>query len=222
MSMKQVPPLILVLCALLAFAACGAQATPLPLPTQPPSPTTLRVAMASPSSSRTPTDAPQRPTDGGRPTHATRSTVTPTPAATASPTRRAAPTSCPAGEGPSIRYDLSAVVDLRMYTVRATEVMTFRNETDRALRELVLHVEPNRQAGVFSLIYLALADGGEVAAYELTGPRLTVTLPETLRINCTTSLRLDFVLAPLPIPARGFRAWTDYVGFSQRQLNLGH
>jgi hypothetical protein len=114
------------------------------------------------------------------------------------------------------------VVDLRMYTVRATEVVSFRNETDTALHELVLHVEPNRQPGVFSLIHLALADGDDVAAYELTGPRLAVTLPETLGVNCTTSLRLDFVLAPLPIPATGFRGRTDHVGFSERQLNLGH
>ncbi len=177
----------LIAIVLLLLTACRPEPTPRPLPTLPPSPTTLRVE----SLERTPPAAP-----------------TPAP--------------CPAESGPNLRYDLNAVVDMSMYTVRAGEVVRFRNETGEALRELVFNVEPNRQPGVFSLIDLALTEGGEAAAYELTGPKLTVTLAEPLGGNCTVALEMHFVLAPLPIPAAGRRGRADHVGFSQRQFNLGH
>jgi hypothetical protein len=132
------------------------------------------------------------------------------------------PAPCPAETGPALRYDLNAIIDMKMYTVRATEVVHFRNETGGALDEIVLEVDPNRQPGVFSLVSLSLADDGEELAYELTGPRLTVTLPEALGGNCTTSIQMDFVLAPLPIPTVGFQGSASHLGFDQRQFNLGH
>ena len=208
-------PYIRALGLLLVLAACRPQPTPLPLPTQPPSPTTLRVVMLSPS----PTPAAES-TDALA--DAALSDERADLAATATP-RPATPaaSACPAETGPNLRYDMNAIVDLRLNTVRATQVMQFRNETGAPLNGLVLQVDANRQAGVFSLIYLALADGSKVAAYELTGPKLTVTLAEPLGVNCTVSLRTDFVLAPMPIPATGFRGRSDHLGFSPRQLNLG-
>ncbi|MBN1286648.1 MAG: hypothetical protein JXB47_14715 [Anaerolineae bacterium] len=193
----------------LAVTGCRPPATPVPLPTQPPSPTTLRVVHVA--ASFTPTPAPTALTD---------MTTTPAPTLEASPTARPTAAPCPAETGPAIRYDINAVVNLSMYTVRATEVVRFRNETGAALDELVFSVEPNRQPGVFSLIDLA-GDAGKLS-YELTGPRLTVALPEPLGGNCVATLQLDFVLAPLPIPSAGIRGRADHLGFSERQLNMGH
>lgn len=210
--------LILTLGALVALAACRPPEMSLPLPTQPPSPTTLRVVMQVTSSPPAPS-----PDDASGQTDVPASAAGDQAAsgtATPAPTPRPAP-ACPAETGPNLRYDLNAVADLRLNTVRATEVMRFRNETGASLDELALQVDANRQAGVFSLINLSLEDGGPVPAYTLTGPRLTVALPEPLGVNCSVGLRMDFVLAPMPIPATGFRGRSDHLGFSQRQLNLG-
>lgn len=199
---------------LLALVACRPQPTPLPVPTQPPSPTTVRVVVAAETATPAPpsTQAPETtPVD-----EAPRPTATPT----ASPTVPAA-RACPAEAGANLSYEMNAVVDLRLNTVRATEVVRFRNETGAPLAQLVFQVDANRQAGVFSLIYLAVADEGAPLSYELTGPRLVVELPEALGVNCTVGVRLDFVLAPMPIPTTGFRGRSDHLGFSERQLNLG-
>ncbi len=194
-----------IICLLLVSVTLHAEATQPSLPTQPPTPTTVYVEhpvttqqAAAAYLATPPTHAP-----GG-----------PTPPPTAAP--------CPAEAGPVLRYDINTVVNLNMHTVRATELVRFRNETGDILDKLVFSVEPNRQPGVFSLIDLQIPGGDGIRAYELTGPELTVFLSEPLGGNCTASLQLDFVLAPLPIPSSGFRGRAGHLGFSQRQFNLGH
>lgn len=139
---------------------------------------------------------------------------------------------------------LDVLVDMRAHTVRVTEWLTFRNHTGRPLEELVMMVDPNRQAGTFTLINVSLPDdaatieatkvattslympqkptpGAIKMTASLEGPRMAVQLPRKLAPNCTIRLRIDFVLAPLPIPL-GYYGRTGYLGFSERQFNLGH
>ncbi len=176
------------------LAACAPSGSP-GLPTEHPTPTTVYQTAESGSPDADVPLTPVRPT----------------------------PVPCEPVENSRPRYNLSAVIDLMEHTVMAGQEVTYYNETGGPLDEIVFAVEPNRQPGVFSLTRVTLEGADGAPEYTLTGPRLTVHLPEPLGEHCRVDMRLDFVLAPLPIATdRGRLGRYGILGFSDRQFNLGH
>ncbi len=169
-------------------------------------PTPERVMALVQAATPTPTDAPPQ---------ASAPPATQTPTATATE----AVTACAPGDVNPAQHQVAATVDYTSKVVFAQQAITYTNLTGDPLTQLVLNVEPNRWLDVFTLNSLML--DGTAPAYDLTGRRLTVTLPEPLNPDCAASLTLDFALKMPPVIG-GVEAFRGYFGFTQRQINLGH
>ncbi len=127
----------------------------------------------------------------------------------------------PSADTPPILYDIEAVYDYAAHQASVIQRITYTNPHDTALDSLVLHVPPNRQAGLFTLESITLP--GSTTAQPpalLEGVRLVVPLPDSLETGCAQTLRLAYTLKlPLigsrPFPRHGF------LGYSETQVNLG-
>ncbi len=166
-------------------------------------------------------------------------TVSPTPPATPVPTlgRQAQPVNTttplpsltpadvaciPIDGQPVSRHTVQADLDYTNRTVTVRQQITFVNLTDDALSQLVLSVKPAARPGVFDLDRVVLEPSGRSLLYRLEGQRLTVDLPQSLAVGCRLTLTLAFELALPPIDIGGVDAFRGYLGYSPRQINLGH
>ncbi len=146
-------------------------------------------------------------------------------AATAIPTRESTPAlnSCEApvewGET-AIRYEISAELDFATKTVAATLDVYFRNDTETELHHLIFYVAPNKQPGMFTLEGISL-DGSADQPATLEGVRLTVPLDIPLPPGCGRRLNVRYAIN-LPRMGTGYFPRQGYLGYSDRQLNLGH
>lgn len=120
-----------------------------------------------------------------------------------------------------LQYQVGAVLDWQAHTVGVVEYVTFRNEGDDALDEIVFNVETNREAGIFTLNKIMLSSGDSLTGYMLVGSRLVVPLLSPLRSECEITLTLNYTLQIPPI-GNGYReGHVGYWGYSARQVNLG-
>jgi hypothetical protein len=117
-------------------------------------------------------------------------------------------------EVPRTFYHADILLDWEAHTAEVEAEVTYTNITGRPLRELVLHVEANRQPGIFTL---GDADGEP----KLDATRLTVPLEDGLGENCEITLSLDYTLN-IPHVEEGYNGRFGYLGYTDRQLNLGH
>lgn len=141
------------------------------------------------------------------------------------PSQAAEPTleqqvSCTPAENTLPAYTISAELNYAKRALKVSQVIRYTNVSDQALTVLVLNVKPNGQAGVFSLQSLTTTEG-ETASYTLAGQRLEVTLPAALEPDCSLELTLNFDLRLQAIDIGGARAYQGYLGYSDRQTNLG-
>jgi len=145
------------------------------------------------------------------------------PVATSQPeaTDASVPILCPAApNAPMTRYTLTAELDYPSRTVLVEQGVEYVNRTEKPFEELLLTVRPNSLPDVFTLESVVL--GEYDLSYELTGPRLTVELPEKLDPGCAMKLSFKFRLTIPQIDREGVNAYKGYLGFSDRQINLGH
>jgi hypothetical protein len=192
---------LIILIGLLSACSAFTQAEQLD---PPPTPTTVRVIQTTP----VPT------VDRNMQTVATAP-----PDSSASPTPH---TTCESTAGsPVTAHTVSADLDYRQQTVAVRQRIQYINDATDSLPQIVLDVEPNLLPGVFTIDTVTLADDVQVAAYELTGRRMTVDLPEPLAPGCTLELDLSFRLN-LPHIGVGENGALGYLGYSARQINLGH
>jgi hypothetical protein len=117
------------------------------------------------------------------------------------------------------QHIVEASIDYVARTVIVQQAVTYFNRGERPLNEVVLHVKPNDRPGVFTLNDLRLRFGPP--GYQLSGQRLVIPLPEPLEPGCSLSFTLDFSLAIPPIGDRTTDGYQGYLGFGNRQLNLG-
>lgn len=194
-------------CLLCLFLSACSFAPAAPTLAQPPTPTSVRVVIQStpvPTISRQLQTLPTR-------------SQTETP-----PTETPAPTPvCPPQGETRTAHDVAAVLDYREQEVGVQQMITFINQTGQSLEKLVLDVEPNRLAGVFTLDRLAVTGDAQAASYDLTGRKLQIELTAPLPANCRATIELAFQIR-IPQVGLGDNGLIGYLGFSSRQINLGH
>ncbi|MBL8155073.1 MAG: M1 family metallopeptidase [Anaerolineae bacterium] len=123
---------------------------------------------------------------------------------------------------PATRYTINAVLDYPARRVQVVQHIEYINRDSAALSELVFNIKPNTDPGIFQLAGVTLTTSGEPLQTSLARQRLTLTLPEPLDPACQIRLTLTFELAIPPIANRGVQRFQGYLGYSDRQLNLGH
>ncbi len=131
---------------------------------------------------------------------------------------------CEASAGqPGAAHIVTADVDYAAHTVRVDHRVHVINRTNDLLADVVLNIEPNRWAGVFMLESVLGTYNGNpfVTAYEATGRRLRVELAAPIEPGCGVELQLVYVLQIPPV-GQGVSSLTGYLGYTARQLNLGH
>ena len=121
-------------------------------------------------------------------------TDTPLPTLAFTATNLPAPTSPPSSA--RTQYALYALLDYYGHQLAVDETIAYTNQTGVSLNELVMAVEPNHRGG-FSMENILL--NGSTLNYDLTGHRLTVTLPQPLGPGAQLSLAMRF---RIDIPAK--------------------
>jgi len=138
-------------------------------------------------------------------------TFTPLPTLTPDPN---APTPPPPGaDSPRPNYILNAALDFRNKTLTADQTIRYYNRVGAPLAELVLSVQSNTHPNAFTLNSIAV-DGTPVTAYQLSGQRLVVSLPQPLPADSALTLTLNFTLR---IPRK---TSSELFGYDHNQINL--
>jgi len=186
---------------LLLFAGCSSPGANGSLP---PTATTVRVVQA--------TLPPETP----RELHS----VATAPAA-ANAGSAVAATDCPPAAGSvPVRHSAEAALNYANRTAEVAHQISYLNQTNQPLPDIVLNVEPNRWPNAFTL-ETVLVNGQPAPSYELSGRRLTVALTEPLAPGCALSLDLSYRIAVPPL-GEGAAGLAGYFSYTPRQLNLGH
>jgi hypothetical protein len=117
------------------------------------------------------------------------------------------------------QYELNANVYYAEKTVDVAQTVYFRNRTDEVLSDLVMAVEANAVADQFQLTQLRF--NGVEMSFILEKNRLWIPLPAALEPNCEVAIDLAFRLR---VPRIGDTriAYKGYLGYSERQINLGN
>lgn len=149
-------------------------------------------------------------------------TATPSPSSVP-PSETATPTATPtAALLPLTQYQLDVQLDFSNDRVDVQERIAITNRWNEPLPNLILVVEPNHYANVFTLNSIAINDGEPLSdtAYTLEGHRLTLPLESPLTagqmLNLTLAYHLDLPAIPAPDPSLK----PDPFGYNERQTNL--
>ena len=146
-------------------------------------------------------------------------TVTdPPPSATPEPT--VSPYICGVEQmGESARHRIVANMDYSTRNIGLSHEVMFRNDTDVALQDVVLVVEPNIIADTFTLETLQL--NGSDVFHTLESNQLSIFLPIPMNPGCELKLNLRYQIL-VPRTAVGIRSFKGFFGWGDRQVNLGH
>ena len=121
---------------------------------------------------------------------------------------------CPASL-PSTRHRITAVINYGQRSVQVNQQISYANKSGETLQQIVLAVDANQWPDAFVPKGVWVRD--VPAAYKLVGQRLTVDLDRPLKSGCLLPLELQYQInVPQISDYRG------YLGYSPRQLNLGH
>jgi transcriptional regulator with XRE-family HTH domain len=123
----------------------------------------------------------------------------------------------------SPRYIITATLDYQGHGLAVQERIDYANNTGQRLRDIVLNVFPNHDAGIFSLDSLTLefGTGPVTTTYSLQGMTLRAPLTQDLAPEQVVTLLLDYTLnLPYIDPAADFSEGS--LGWSQKALDVGH
>lgn len=126
---------------------------------------------------------------------------------------------CQSNGAQRTQHEINAEISYEMHTASVEQRTRLINHFNEPLPQIVFHVEPNRLPDVFTLDDLT-ADQ-PLTDYELTGRRLTLNLEQPLEPGCPLAVEMAFTLR-IPSAQGGIAGFGGYLGYSDRQLNLGH
>ena len=120
---------------------------------------------------------------------------------------------------PTRRISADVAVDYTAKTAAISQRIEFLNREDAALDHVVLDVQANQWQDSFLLESLMV--DGQARPYGLDLNRLQIDLAEPLAAGCWLEISLRFQLRVSEI-RDGLRSYRGFLGYSPRQLNLGH
>ena len=116
-------------------------------------------------------------------------------------------------------HHVVANVDYATKEVNVAQTITYINHTGEVLNDIVLAVEPNSAPDQFQMGTVMLNNVPLTTMLESN--RLWIVLPTPLEPNCEISLNITFRLI-VPQIGEGLMAYKGYLGYNERQLNLGY
>ncbi|MBI5669064.1 MAG: M1 family metallopeptidase [Chloroflexi bacterium] len=147
-----------------------------------------------------------------------RQVPTPSPA----PTSSALPAQCQGtAELPGTRHTVLAELDYANRQLVVRQMVDYINRTTVGLSQIIFNIKANAWPGILSLDEVTV-DGGKPASTSLVGQRLVVNLEAALKPGCAVKVELWFGLRLPVINLASPEAYRGYLGYSPRQLNLGH
>jgi hypothetical protein len=117
------------------------------------------------------------------------------------------------------QYAISATLNYALHHLAVEEQIEYTNQTNGALSELLLIVEPSRYPGVFQLNDLTWGDGQPVNGFEREIGLLRIPLAEDLQPGEEIELSIDYEL-DIPSPSPSYYGRPVPFGYSSRQTNL--
>ncbi|MFP4323570.1 MAG: M1 family metallopeptidase, partial [Anaerolineales bacterium] len=118
------------------------------------------------------------------------------------------------------RYTLDADFDWPSKSAEVTQTVRYTNLTDNPQERLVLHAEPNRYANGIQLAETRL-NNTVIEGVSINITQMSIPLPEPLPPGCALELTLVYTLNVPPIEV-GYYGRFGYLGYTSRQVNLGH
>ncbi len=192
---------------LTVFAICASLLTACNLKSAPPA---EPAALADADSTAAPEAAPAVATDLEPASQPTLKATEPEPT----------PDRCRAeAERATRRISADVTVDYQAKSAVISQRIQFLHREAVALDQIVLDVQANQWRDSFSLAELTIA--GQPAPYQLELNHLLIDLDAPLAPGCWLEISLRFHLSVAEI-RDGLRSYRGFLGYSPRQLNLGH
>lgn len=123
----------------------------------------------------------------------------------------------PATEGSNRQYTVVINADYAAKSAEVVQRVTYHNDTGSPLMDLGLAIEANAY-GIFSMGGIFF--DGDSLDYTLNSNQLSVNLPQALPARCSITFDMQFSVQLRPIAVDN--AYKGYMGYSERQMNLGH
>ncbi|MEZ4667322.1 MAG: M1 family metallopeptidase [Anaerolineae bacterium] len=114
-------------------------------------------------------------------------------------------------------YQVLTNLDYATRTLGVTETISYTNHNNETLTDIVINIKPNN----VKLESVKIGEDKSKPEFHLAQNRLNIKLIEPLQNGCTLVIHLDFRIILQPITERGSDAFEGYLGYSDRQLNLG-
>jgi hypothetical protein len=193
-------PYFCYLIALLLFAACGlTRADEQTVPTA----TAVRLPQTTP----VPTLDRQL-----------RQVVTPSPA----PTSGVTAPQCEGSAGlPMTRHTVHADIDYANRRIVVRQTVDYINRTNVGLSQIIFNIKSNAWPGIFRLDEV-MVDNQKPASTSLVAQRLEIRTDSIVEPGCAVQVELRYDLALPAIDPASPDSYRGYLGYSPRQLNLGH
>ena len=124
-------------------------------------------------------------------------------------------------EAPLLSYDLEATLYWLTHSLTVKQRVHLINDADWPLEKLVFNVPANSDPGAFVIRSVMLDGSANLAAFQLDGTVLTVLLDTPLAYGCEVSVQIDYEMTLAPISQGYHWGRLGYLGYSERQVNLG-
>jgi hypothetical protein len=121
---------------------------------------------------------------------------------------------------PRTQYNLDAVFNYNQHSLEITETINYVNSTTESLANLILVVEANRRPTAFTLESLTWQGGENIEAYDLTGDRLKIPLPDGLVSGEGVIITIKYALEIPEIAPPSDESRPLPYGYTERQTNI--
>jgi hypothetical protein len=130
-------------------------------------------------------------------------------------------TSTPALPSPVLtQYNINAVFDYYQHSLSISEIISYVNNNDAELADLILVVEPNLWQGSFTLVSLAWENGDDIDNYDLKNDQLHIPLAQSLQPGDGLEIRINYQLEIPQFQAPSEENRPVPYGYSTRQTNI--
>lgn len=118
-------------------------------------------------------------------------------------------------------HTVDAELDYANRRILVRQTVNYINRTNVGLSQIIFNIKANAWPGIFIVDEIEV-DGQKPASTSLVAQRLTVKPDTAVEPGCMVSIELRFSLTIPMIDPASLDAYRGYLGYSPRQMNLGH